>query len=195
MVEHLHVRGGVPEDGIVETGTVWLWLGLPTVLLTRYRRTDRINPVLLSALCVVVAAREAEWHKQFTGESMLKISYHLAPGPFAEKAMAAIALLCVLCLLGYGLAKTVRFWREAGFRSSAGQILLIGLMLLIATKAIDRAPALVEWALSVDVPWVARRIAQALEEGLELSMAAVFLAATLCSPRDNSVPGNRRPPA
>jgi Ribonuclease G/E len=180
------------EGGIVETWTIWLWLGLAIVLLTRCHGKNRVRPALLSALCIAAAAREADWHRQFTGKSMLKISYYLTPGPLLEKAVAAILFLCLLSLCAYALTRAVGFLRAGGFRLPAGQLLLVGMMLLIATKLMDRGPELIAWALVIDVPIAARRMAEVLEEGLEFAMAAIFLAAALCSTRDTSMRGNLR---
>jgi hypothetical protein len=163
------------EEGMVEriTEACWVFTGL---VILRQLPPSSVMTWVLALLCFFCAAREADLHKAFTADSMLKMNYYRRTvAPFAEKFLAGAVALGVVALAGLALASLFRFVRRGGWRLRHGVWLLAALALMVLTKVFDRLPA----TLQVDYNLVISQWAQlhllALEEGLE-SVAPLMLA-------------------
>lgn len=135
----------------------------------------RIRPLgprawAFALLCLAFAAREADWHKAFTADSMLKTSYYKqAIAPFGEKLVSAGVAMAVIALLLYAGFVIARFLlRDDGWRSRSGIWLLIGTTLMVLGKLLDRAPATLAEDYAVVLSPIVSLYTTAFEEGLEM---------------------------
>lgn len=163
------------EEGVFERASIVAWIVAAAVVVLRIRPL-RARAWAFAALYLVFAAREADWHKAFTADSIFKTAYYRrTPAPFEEKLVAGIVALALLALFAYVMYVSVRFLvRERGWRSRAGAWLAFGLGLLFFSKVIDRAPAILEVDYGVVLPAMAKLYASAFEEGLESFVPVIF---------------------
>ena len=121
-------------------------------------------------LGVLLAAREADWHKAFTTDSLLKTGYYRdMAAPLQEKVLAGLAAAVLIVLLVYVGVFVARFLlRQGGWRSRSGLWLAGAAVLIVLGKGIDRAPAVLLEEHGIALRPAARRTATAFEEGLEL---------------------------
>lgn len=163
------------EHGPVESASPWAWVVAALVVLA-FTRPLGARAAAFALLYLAFAAREADWHKAYTADSMLKTSYYRsADVALGEKLASGLVALVLLCLLAWVLWSVARFLiRERGWRTRAGAWLLVGFALLFFTKLLDRTPATLEVDYGVRL---APRLAawfSALEEGLELALPLVL---------------------
>lgn len=164
------------EEGVFERASIVAWIAAAAVVMLRIRPLEA-RAWAFAALYLGFAAREADWHKAFTADSLFKTAYYRrTPAPFEEKLIAGIVALALLLLFVYVICVSVRFLvRERGWRSRAGAWLAFGLALLFVGKAVDRAPAILAMDYGIVLPTLARLYVAAFEEGLE-SFVPVILA-------------------
>src|SRR5690606_25527234 len=97
------------EEGPVETASMFFWLFAAVVVLVRVRPL-RARTWAFALLYLAFAAREADLHKAFTADSMLKSAYYRrVPAPFEEKLIAGIVAIALIALLAYVLWVVARF--------------------------------------------------------------------------------------
>lgn len=156
------------EQGFFERASIAGWMFTAGIVLSRIRPLTKRSWAFI-LLYLLFAAREADWHKAFTADSLLKTNYYRhADAPLLEKMMAGMAVLLLLGLLVYVGIVMLRFLlREQGWRSRAGAWLLLGMVLIVLGKLLDRAPALLMEDYGVMLTPMQGRYASALEEGLE----------------------------
>jgi hypothetical protein len=157
------------EEGPFEQLSIVAWLFTALVICVRIRPLG-VRAWAFAVLCMLFAAREADWHKAFTADSMLKTNYYKhAMAPFGEKLAAGGVALAALALLLYVGFVAVRFlFREGGWRSRAGMWLLIGTALVVLGKLLDRAPATLAQDYAIVLSPVVMLYTKAFEEGLEV---------------------------
>lgn len=157
------------EAGPFEQLSIMAWIFTALIILLRIRPLGP-RAWAFALLCVVFAAREADWHKAFTADSILKINYYKHTiAPLSEKLMAACVALVAIALLAYVGFVVMRFllW-QGGWRSRAGVWLIIGTVLVVLGKMLDRAPAVLATDYGVVLSPLVDRYADAFEEGLEM---------------------------
>lgn len=157
------------EEGPFEQLSIMAWIFTALIILLRIRPLG-LRAWAFALLCVVFAAREADWHKAFTTDSILKINYYKHTiAPFSEKLMAACVALAAIALLAYVGFVVMRFLlRQGGWRSRAGVWLIIGTVLVVLGKMLDRAPAVLATDYGIVLSPLVDRYADAFEEGLEM---------------------------
>jgi hypothetical protein len=157
------------EEGPFEQLSIVAWLFTALVICVRIRPLG-VRAWAFAVLCMLFAAREADWHKAFTADSMLKTNYYKhAMAPFGEKLAAGGVALAALALLLYVGFVAARFlFREDGWRSRAGIWLLIGTALVVLGKLLDRAPATLAQDYAIVLSPVVMLYTKAFEEGLEV---------------------------
>lgn len=87
------------EQGGFEKVSVVFWLGLAVAVLVArpIRLPRRIGMALVAA---VLAAREADWHKKFTADSLFKTDYYqMTDVPATEKLLAGALVLLLLAVV------------------------------------------------------------------------------------------------
>ncbi len=157
------------EDSFFERASLLLWVLLAIALPLIFRKLTR-HVVAASGCCLYAAAREASWHKAFTDDSMLKVSYYIDPvHPLGYRLLCgAIVGLGVACLLTISL-RAYRRWREKDHYPQAwAPLLLIALIVGVGTKVLDRFPSIFKEWLPWTIAETPRQAMYSLEEGLEL---------------------------
>lgn len=162
------VKALFSEEGPFEMLSVATWLIAAVVVVTSFRHA-KPGSFLFGLLFVLFAAREADWHKKFTADSLLKSNYYRhTDAPMMEKVLAAIVALAFIALVLYVGFVIARFLlMRGGWRSRGGVWLVVGTALVVFGKLLDRAPAelaLAGHALDATVGLYAG----AFEEGLEM---------------------------
>lgn len=157
------------EQGPFEQLSIVAWIFTALVIVVRIRPLGP-RAWAFALLCVIFAAREADWHKAFTADSILKTNYYKhAIAPFGEKLAAATVALAAIALLLYVGFVVARFLlRDGGWRSRAGTWLIIGTTLVVLGKMLDRAPAVLAEDYGVVLSPFVDLYATAFEEGLEM---------------------------
>jgi len=163
------------EEGPVEIGAMLLWCAAGAIVLLRIRPLGT-RAWAFALLYFAFAAREAELHRAFTADSMLKSAYYRrVPAPLAEKLIAGLVAIALLVLLAYVLWIVVRFlWKERGWRTRSGAWLLVGMALLVGAKLLDRAPAVLAEDFDLVLSPLVKQYASAFEEGIEAALPLIL---------------------
>jgi hypothetical protein len=163
------VRQAFSEEGPFEQLSIAAWLFAAGVILARIRPLGA-RAWMFVLTFVLFAAREADLHKAFTADSILKTNYYRhAVAPFEEKLIAAIVAIGAIVLFACVGAVIVRFlWRQGGWRSRSGFWLLLGAVMVVLGKVVDRAPAVLALNFDMALPPAASLYVAAFEEGLEM---------------------------
>lgn len=173
------------EQGPIELATIWLWVALGGVLLAFVRP---LTPAVIAGayICLCCAMREADWHKEFTGYSVMKVHFYYMPEhPVGHRLLAAavvLPLIVSLVVVGVALVK-----RALGTERRAVPLWLVlsvcGGALLVVTKALDRVPGMLEDFSGAAMAPSVLGVFTALEEGFELLLPVGFGAAALALSR------------
>ncbi len=173
------------EVGPFEEASIYLWLGASLAVLA-FARPLTSRSVIFALLFAAFAAREASWHKAFTADSLLKISYYLkSPAPLTEKILAGIVAALFIAMLIYAAIVAVHFlFVNAGLASRAGFWLVLAGVLFVLVKVVDRTPSLLHdftgHYVQVDI-W---RLMKAFEEGFEALTPVLFALSAWASRTD-----------
>lgn len=172
------VRELSAESGPLELASAlgWTVLALAIPVFFQWSRYS----VAGAALAAGAAAREADWHKRFTEDSVLKPTFYLrAEYPIQEQIIggAIVALLIISLAMLTGrffrhASRDPRFmppWAAAGFAALA----ITG-----ASKLLDRLPDILDKSIGVEMAESQLRMMRILEEGLELGLPALFAVAS-----------------
>lgn len=169
LLPHPVFRFTFSEVGPFEQLSIAAWIFAALVIVVRIRPLGP-RAWAFALLCVIFAAREADWHKTFTADSILKTNYYKhAIAPFGEKLAAATVALAAIALLLYVGFVVARFLlRDGGWRSRAGIWLIAGTALVVLGKILDRAPAVLAEDYGIVLAPIVDLYAAAFEEGLEV---------------------------
>lgn len=159
------------EEGPVERAAIALWIAASVLVLVRIRPFGA-RAGAFALLYLVFAAREADWHKAFTADSLFKNAYYRrAAAPFEEKLIAFLVAVALLVLFAWACWVVYRFLlRERGWNSRSGGWLLAGWALLFLTKVLDRTPAVLADEFGVHLAPFVGLYFSALEEGMETAL-------------------------
>lgn len=169
------------EAGPFEQLSVFAWLFAAVLIPLAVRPLGR-EAWACSLLFVCFAAREADWHKKFSTDSILKMNYyHYTEAPLLEKligGLVAVAFICLALYVGFVMLRFI--FLRGGWRSRTGFWLAFAVFLIVFGKVVDRAPAELEKHGYVFAPVVGLYTA-AFEEGLEMIHPLIFAwAVWLC---------------
>lgn len=156
------------ETGPIELLSIVAWLVLAALFAFSAFRPGVKWP--MAALFGIFAAREADLHKAFTTQGMLKINYYTkAPAPLGEKVVAGIVALVIIGVLLYGGFLFMRFLIvRSGWRSHAGRWLVFAGFLFALSKLLDRLPNVMLEEHGIAFSPLMNLYFAALEEGWEL---------------------------
>ena len=159
------------EEGPVETTTAALFFLLALSLYwLRPQRDDRWSWLSMALLCAASGAREMDWHRMWTGKSVLKVSFYLGPAPGSQKLVAAAGLLVVAACVAYLLRRhALRLWRDLRAREPLAMTVATLLVTTLITKLLDRSVNLAKGHDIVATPAV-HALVSALEESIELGL-------------------------
>jgi hypothetical protein len=173
------VEAMMGETGSVERLTAACYAACALLIwLLRDRRDDLRSTAATSLLMFAFCARELDWHKAFTGTSMLRLSWYAGPASMGAKVLAAGVLLLVLAALFWLVRRHAgSIWRGWRRREPVAVTVVVFLIVLAVAKSLDRSVSLLVFDAGIDVPlnWVALR--SALEEWLELALSMLVVLA------------------
>lgn len=165
------------ETGPVERLTAATYaLGAMAVWLLRDRRDDRRSSLAMSVVMLAFCARELDWHRIFTGKSVLKLSWYAGPASAGAKLLALVVLLAIAAALLWLVRQHAKaLWLGWRRREAVATTVVVFLVTLVVAKSLDRSVSLLVEDAGVAVPlrWVALR--SALEEWLELALSVLLL--------------------
>ena len=164
------------EGAFVENLTIVLYLATAAWLLLARGPIPTGVALALALTMGAFAAREADWHIQFTGTSMLRVSYYLGPAPALHKA-ASLAVLAVLFSAWIHLLRCmVEAWRAHRLeRGALGVNVVTVLAVLVAAKLLDRMLSVATEDLGLTAGPAARALQLAVEEPLEMVLPVMVL--------------------
>ncbi|GIW74661.1 MAG: hypothetical protein KatS3mg103_1183 [Phycisphaerales bacterium] len=162
------------ESGPFERASPWLWLALAGWIASVFPR--RGWTVLAGmVLALAAAAREWDWHLAFTGYSVLKIPfYYRDQYPVHQKLLTGAAMLLIAASTAMLLARLVRLRPWARPVRWWAKSLAFAFGVLVFTKAVDRAPALLQEHAGLVLGDRWRAAFYAVEEGLEMLLPIFF---------------------
>lgn len=167
------------ETGWVERSTAagWFLLAL-LVWLLRGGGDPPATTVALSVMFLAFGARELDWHKVWTGTSVLRVSWYVGPAPLQHK-LAALAVLSVVsaAMLRLLLAHARRWWR--GLRGGDAVAISIAafIVTLVVSKLLDRSYNVLNEDFHMALSMSTKVVVSALEETLELTLTLIALLA------------------
>ncbi len=157
------------ESGFFEQNSIVIWL-LAAIAAMISSKSQRWHHGAIAMLFVLCAAREADWHKKFTTDGILKVRYYTnSAAPLAEKMIAAFVVILFISLVCYALYFCIRCFRSsADWRNARVYFAFVGVSLFFVGKALDRSVALLQQLFQITVSDSWGRYIQAYEEGFEL---------------------------
>lgn len=165
------------EHGPVEGLNVALYV-VVAVLIVLWRRPED-DWRLWASLAVVMlafAAREMDWHKAFTGTSVLKFSFFLRDGEPLHRVVAGLVLVPVLLACAHlALRHGPGLWRGLRRLDPVAVTVLTFAVTLVVGKVADRAPAILAEEHGIVLAAGVRAWQTSMEEVMELAL--VFLVA------------------
>lgn len=167
------------EDGAVENLTaLGFLLVAPCVWLLR-RAGD--PPPTLAALSVVFlgfCARELDWHKVWTGTSVLRASWYLGPAPVQHKLVALLVLAAFALAVGWLVVRHAQdWWRGLRAHEAVAISVAVFLFTILLAKGLDRSYSILTEDFALAVPMWGKAVVNAIEECLELTLTLVALLA------------------
>lgn len=172
------------ESGLFEMVSEPLWLALGVLVLIVLRPA---TPATVSGaiICAACAAREADLHKHFTSESVLKIGfYHDSAHPVLQRVLFGVLMVILAGSMILVVGALVRRVREGEKPfQSWGLFAVIAMGTLVLTKVLDRTPNMLDDATGFVFPENLRGVLRAWEEGFEMLLPVMFGIAVLAYAR------------
>jgi hypothetical protein len=166
------------ESGPIEALTAvlyWMAAGLVLLGFADESRT-RGSAVAMALLLAGFAARELDWHVEFTGSSLLRVSYYLGDAPIRHKLGA---LLAVLVLAWAAVFLLRRHGRQLlhDFRGARPVAITCATVLvtMAATKIVDRSLGVLRESFDVVSSTAVQALQAAVEEPLELGLPVLVI--------------------
>ncbi|HSW14587.1 MAG TPA: hypothetical protein VLI06_17190 [Solimonas sp.] len=164
------------ENGPFERMSILLWATLGALMLLLEWRSPQAR--WLGILALVFAGREADLHHAYTVMSLTKIKFYLSPAvPLMQKLVGGLVLVLAVALIVYAARLFYRFFINGGLRTPLGQVLLMPVLLLPASKIVDRFSSQLYELFGIRLPATTGQIVAAFEEGMEMAMPALFIIA------------------
>ena len=164
------------EEGFIERSTVMLYFFAG--LAVAGDREQLRPPVWIAvvALLTAAAARELDWHKAFTGGSILKLSYYFGAAPLRHKLVALAVLACVGLAAAYLARRFARaVWRGLRAHDAVAFTAVTVFACLVISKITDRSLTVLAQDWHVSISAQARALQLAIEELMELELPALVL--------------------
>ena len=165
------------ETGPVERlTTVSYFLCAMFAAAARAQDPDRSTTLALVIVMVAFALRELDWHKAYTGTSVLRLSWYAGPAAWTTKLAAVAALAPVAASMAWLVWRhAVPTWRDWRAARPVATTVVVFFATLALAKTLDRMVSILSFDLGVHVPlyWVALR--SSVEECLELGLSLLLL--------------------
>lgn len=163
------------EGGAIEGLTEKMYLLLAAALWLSPRQPGEWKTTLaLSILLAAAGAREMDWHKAFTGFSVLKVSFYLHDRPLVTKLIAfsivgTVIAAAIYLLRRYALALWHRFWRLEPVAWS----IAIFFTTMVITKVLDRSINVLDQDFGIPSSASVLALVSALEETVEMALPLI----------------------
>lgn len=161
------------ETGFFEQCSIITWILAAMVACGRAwkRRSKAMLANFAHAMLFMLCAmREADWHKKFTAEGILKIKYYTrSAAALSEKIPAAFISLFFIALIVHALISGWNYVKtKAHLKQESTWIMIAGIGLFFVGKILDRSVSMLTGSFDLTLsPWLKKTIA-AQEEGLEM---------------------------
>lgn len=182
------------ETGPVERLTAATY-GLCAAAIWFARRPGDDARSLLAASTVMLAfcARELDWHRTFTGTSVLRVSWYAGPASPAVKLVAGAAVAAFAAALAWLLWRHARsVLRGLLQRRPLSVTLTVFVGTLVLAKGLDRSVGILVDDFGVDVPLHWKALRSAFEEWFELALS-MLVTLVLLQRRGEGGPGTPAP--
>ncbi len=172
------VMDALREFGPVESASVFFYLVAAAWAFVSIRRLPPGTGIAVGIVMLACAAREAQWHTDFTGTSMLRVSFYYGPASLQAKVVSLLALLPFLWAMLHLVRRYVpslpRRWRQLQPRAVT---ILTFLVVLVVSKAVDRSLAILaeDFGLRGAMAWQSLQLS--IEEPLELALPLLVILA------------------
>jgi hypothetical protein len=148
------------------------------VWLLRPRGDDWRTSLALSTVMLSFCMRELDWHKAFTGTSVLRASWYAGPASLQTKLVAALVVLSFAAALAWLAVRHARaWWRGLRERGAVAVTVLMFMLVLVLAKLLDRSVSILENDFGVHVALKWKALRTATEEWLELGLSLLLLVA------------------
>jgi hypothetical protein len=148
--------------------------------LLRVPADDWRSTLALSVVMAGFCARELDWHKAFTGTSVLRVSWYGGPASPQTKLAAALLVLSVIAGLAWLVRRHARaLWASWPQREPVAVTVVAFVVVLVLAKTLDRSVGLLVDDFHVVVPLHWKALRTALEEWLELGLSMLLLLGLL----------------
>jgi hypothetical protein len=175
------VESWMGESGPVERVTAATYaLGALAVWLLRGRGDDWRTSGALSVVMASFCMRELDWHKAFTGTSVLRASWYAGPASLQSKLVAGVVVLGFAAALAWLVLRHARdWWRGLRERRAVAVTILMFMLALMLAKTLDRSVSILteDFGAAVALKWQALRTA--IEEWFELGLSLLLLLALM----------------
>ena len=166
------------ENGPIEMASVVLFGVAALVGFLRFVATRAKTDFIFCALMAAAAAREMDWHKEWTTDSILKSKFYLSPEtPGHEKIIGAV-FIAFLIYAAFQMVKRVPYFVTQLWAFAANAwALALGICSLVIAKTLDSMARLFPFMAEFHAD--NRDFLGVIEETLELTGAAFFVVFAL----------------
>jgi hypothetical protein len=181
VLSHEQVARLLSEEGPVEgfTAATYAFAAL-AVWRLRVSGDDWRSTLALSTVMAGFCMRELDWHKAFTGTSVLRVSWYGGPASPMAKLIAASVVLAFAGALTWLVVRHGRATLAAlRRREAAAASLLVFVLTLLLTKTLDRSANILAEDFGVPVTMGWRALIASLEEWMELGLTMLLLLGLL----------------
>lgn len=173
------------ETGLFELMSPPLWVGLAVLCLIKLGGNNRWGPGT-AFLALIFAAREADWHKAFTADSIFKHAFYRSTEissvqKFWGGLAAAISVVVLLWML---LACVRHVFKTKAWRRAWGRLTLLSIALMVFTKVCDRLENIIKIDYGILMSARESAIFHMHEEGIEMLLPILFAVALLMWAKD-----------
>jgi hypothetical protein len=167
------------EGGPVELPTALLYLLLALALLLP-RSIDIRLRLALAVSFATFAAREFDLHKEWTGKSVLKVSFYLGDAPAHQKVVALSVLAVIAVSVLYLLRRhALATWRALRAGHPVAVTIAWFMATIVVSKVLDRSVNLLIEDFGVPVGPSVHALVSAVEEVSELVLPLLAALALL----------------
>jgi hypothetical protein len=166
------------EDGLLEQGSVWVWLAAAAWTLGRTLRARRWLPLAFVMVMVLMGVREAGLPPELvpSGKALLSWRHYVDASidPLRRLITGGLVAAFLVSLIASVVATLRYLWRAQGWRRPDGQFFVLAFALLVVAQLAEG------WAghQSTSDTDMVTLWALMLEEGLELLGGVFTLAAS-----------------
>ena len=180
------------ETGFFEEFSIVAWLlaaiSAVACIMPRFSVSRLLQFGAYALLCVMCAMREADWHKKFTSDGILKLRYYTtSDASLTEKVPAAIVSALCLGLVAPAMIRSYLYLTDRKQLSQeATWVMLGGIFLIFFGKILDRSISVMTETFHIAVSPMMKQIISAQEEGLEM-LTPLMIAIAFFWPRHESL--------